>query len=151
MRRWWRRGFSPFVSDFPNNRLPDSAGFSAGAQVASLRPPLFCSLPSLFLPSLPSPLPSLPSLHLLEETQGNLDNTTAMIQRHKEWHAATFPINAPLEKYLRKGFFFRQGNDLEGRPVLVVRFVFPKNQRREERNQREREKRERRRKKKASA
>lgn len=51
---------------------------------------------------------------------GNLDNATAMVQRNKEWHGATFPITPTLvEKYLRKGFFFRQGNDLENRPVLV--------------------------------
>lgn len=51
---------------------------------------------------------------------GNLDQTTAMVQKNKEWQATTFPIApALIEQYLKKGFFFRQGSDKEGRPVLM--------------------------------
>jgi hypothetical protein len=43
-----------------------------------------------------------------------------MVQKNKEWQTTTFPIPpAQIEEYLKKGFFFRQGTDKEGRPVLM--------------------------------
>jgi len=50
----------------------------------------------------------------------NSDQTCAMVRKNAEWLKTTFPLPpALIEEYLRKDFFFRQGQDLEGRPVLM--------------------------------
>jgi len=67
--------------------------------------------------------PALPPARLrrfFRWCSGNLDQATAMVQKNIEWQASTFPITpSSIEAYIRRGFFFRQGNDKEGRPVLM--------------------------------